>query len=277
MGESWIAAPEQALATGWERDTPSDDTLVRSFVDGWSDMSEAVALGLGGRVIRDDTLMAADGASPGAYANSAVLLAPLTESSAADTASRLTRFYAEGTGGSWMLFSATPTPDLRPYGLHLVGHPPLMFRPPGGEAPAPPPGIEIVEVTDDELLVTFERTCIEGYPMPELADAPPPCLLPDAVLTDPAFRMWIGVVDGEPSATSMAHVGDGMSHVEWVSAKEAVRGRGYGAAITWPSTLIRADVPSLLIASDDGRPVYDRMGYLPLTRFTVWMGSRSES
>jgi hypothetical protein len=26
----------------------------------------------------------------------------------------------------------------------------------------------------------------------------------------------------------------------------------------------------MLLASDPGRPVYERMGYLPLLRFTVW-------
>jgi hypothetical protein len=31
----------------------------------------------------------------------------------------------------------------------------------------------------------------------------------------------------------------------------------------------------MLIASDLGRPTYARMGFLTLTRFTLWLGSRA--
>jgi hypothetical protein len=65
-----------------------------------------------------------------------------------------------------------------------------------------------------------------------------------------------------------------MSHVEWVSSTPAVRGRGYGEAMTWAATLALPDRPSMLISSDAGRRTYERMGYLPLTRFTLWLGSR---
>ena len=30
----------------------------------------------------------------------------------------------------------------------------------------------------------------------------------------------------------------------------------------------------MLISSDAGRRTYERMGYVPLTRFTLWIGSR---
>jgi len=30
----------------------------------------------------------------------------------------------------------------------------------------------------------------------------------------------------------------------------------------------------MLIASDPGQPVYERMGYLRLSRFTLWVGAR---
>jgi len=67
-----------------------------------------------------------------------------------------------------------------------------------------------------------------------------------------------------------------MSHIEYVSAMPGVRGRGYGEAMTWPATLADAEAPSMLIASDLGRPTYERMGYLPMARFTVWAGPRAK-
>lgn len=49
------------------------------------------------------------------------------------------------------------------------------------------------------------------------------------------------------------------------------RGRGAGAAVTWAATLADPEVPAVLVASDDGRPTYERMGYLPLERWTAWL------
>jgi hypothetical protein len=48
-------------------------------------------------------------------------------------------------------------------------------------------------------------------------------------------------------------------------------GRGAGAAVTWAATLANADKPALLVASDEGRPVYARMGYRAIERWTAWL------
>ena len=55
---------------------------------------------------------------------------------------------------------------------------------------------------------------------------------------------------------------------------EDLRGRGLGAADTWAATMADPTLPAMLIASDLGRPVYERMGYLRLTRFALWLGPR---
>ncbi len=50
-----------------------------------------------------------------------------------------------------------------------------------------------------------------------------------------------------------------------------VRGQGFGAALTGRALSCRPDLPAVLVASDDGRPVYERLGFLAIHRCTVWM------
>jgi hypothetical protein len=133
-----------------------------------------------------------------------------------------------------------------------------------------------VRVVDADALRTFERTVIEAYPLSELAAPDAGTFTPPSLLDDDRFQFFLGLVEGEPLATPMAHLGHSMSHVEYVSAKEAARGRGYGKALTWPATLADADAPSMLIASDLGRPTYERMSYVPMARFTLWAGTRAK-
>lgn len=62
--------------------------------------------------------------------------------------------------------------------------------------------------------------------------------------------------------------------VDWVTTLESVRGRGIGRALTRHATLTEPDLPALIIASDLGRPVYERLGYRSVLRFTLWAGHR---
>jgi hypothetical protein len=55
------------------------------------------------------------------------------------------------------------------------------------------------------------------------------------------------------------------------------RRRGYGAALTWRATLADPAWPALLIATTDGRAVYEQMGYMALFRFTLWSQDRPSS
>jgi predicted GNAT family acetyltransferase len=84
-------------------------------------------------------------------------------------------------------------------------------------------------------------------------------------------RAWVGAVDGRPVAGSMAFTSRGVVAVENVATLEQARGKGYGAALTATAALSSPDLPAVLIASDDGRSVYERLGFLPISRFTLWV------
>ena len=72
---------------------------------------------------------------------------------------------------------------------------------------------------------------------------------------------WIGLVNGRPVGTSVALVSDGVVGVHLVSVIPAMRRRGFGEALTWQATLA-ARAPATLQASEQGGPVYERMGFV---------------
>jgi hypothetical protein len=164
-----------------------------------------------------------------------------------------------------------PTPDLRPFGLVLAGHPPFMLRAPGGDAPASPPELRVERVHDDVTGAAYEATLVNGFPVADLQPFTPPGFFSGAVLDAPEWQHYVGYVDEEPVACASAAIAETVLRVDNVATLADRRGRGYGAAVTWAATLARPDLPATLLASDAGRPVYERMGYRTLLRATVWI------
>jgi hypothetical protein len=80
----------------------------------------------------------------------------------------------------------------------------------------------------------------------------------------------VGWVGDRPVATSAAVVDAGVNGVTAVASLPGERGRGYGQALTWAATLAAPELPAVLLASDLGRPLYERMGYLAIVRTTLW-------
>lgn len=254
------------LADGWGPSDPIDDTLLRAGVLSLADRIAHQAAALGRAVVADDRWVAAALADRGMLSNAGILTRPPRDWSW--IAPALARLAPAGVPK--LVVSPFPTPDLRDQGLHLIGHPPFMVRPAGGAAPQPVPGLEIRPVTGADDLLDFERTLIEAYPFPDMPVDDVPTLFAPAMLGG-AFRGFLGLVDGRPVATASAHVAAGVNHVEFVSTRSDHRGRGIGAALTWAATVAEPTLPAVLISSDDGRGVYEAMGYLPMTRWTLWL------
>jgi ribosomal protein S18 acetylase RimI-like enzyme len=176
-----------------------------------------------------------------------------------------------GPPGTVKLFvSPFPTPDLRLDGLHLMGHPPFMVRPPQGPTPDPIPGLEIQRVQSTEDLGLFERILIDGYPIPDMDPSEAPSLF-RADYLEAGAHLYLGLLDGTPVATAAAHVAAGVSHVEFIATLPQYRGRGIGRAMTHAASVSAPNCPAVLITSDDGRGVYESLGYLSVSRWTIWM------
>lgn len=257
---------DEHLTTGWEPDLAAADTLVRQAVLVHASWPVSVARGAGRPWASGPRWAGGWIGDRGALTNPVVLVQPLT-----DPGSLLAEVDALFPAHvPYLMISAWPTPDLRPHGHALVGHPPLMVRPPAPGPDTGAPGVVVREVHDLAGLAVAERVLVEGYPMPDLEPLRPGDLLGPTLL-QPGTRVWLALVDGEPAAVAAAHTHAGVTLVEYVATLPVARGRGAGAAVTWAATLADPAVPAVLIASDDGRPVYERMGYVAVERWTAWL------
>jgi hypothetical protein len=265
------------LRAGWEPDTPVEDSLLRRFLTNWTSSIEAHGVPAGGRVLRRDDLAAVDLGRPSFGGNVATLLAPLFPEGVDEVAAALDEFYGFSAAkyrGTAFLFSPWPTPDLRPHGWTLIGHEPLMLRPVGGEAPPPPRGLRIEPVQDEPNLRAFELVMVRGFGASDLEAEGPGAVFSPAVLADDRMRLWVGWEEERPVCAAATFIAAGINDVTLVGTVPEARRRGYGAAVTWRATLADPTLPSMLLATDEGRPVYERMGYLSLFRFTVWSRDR---
>lgn len=267
---------EPYLEDGWQPTTPVSDTLMRQMMFNLAAEAAANVEGLGGRVERQDNLIAADLGRHAAHYNSCVLTQPLDPSVLQQVLSFLDDFFdVRGhSTGMTLLYSVWPTPDLRGYGWTLLGHPPAHFRCPGGDLPPDPPGVAISQATTLADLHDWERGAIRGYPFDYLAALPAGSLIAANLLDDPRHSFWIARIDGEVAGVSSAFVEHGLCYVPLVATIPTARGRGIGTALTWRATLADPALPAALLSSDEGRPVYERIGYLPITRLTLWYRMR---
>jgi hypothetical protein len=256
------------LVNGWESDVPDSDTLVRRAVAVHASWGVAVADSLGRPSRRTARWAGGFIGERGALTNPVVVTAPIAPEEYAEVVAEVGELVPEPV--PFFLVSPFPTPDLSALGLVKIGHPPVMVRFAGGQAPPLRDGVELHPVTGADDLAVAERVLVEGYPMPDLEPVVRGSILAPALL-DGATRVWLAYVDGEPAAIAAAHVAGGAALVEYVAALPSARGRGAGAAATWAATLCEPDLPAVLIASDDGRPLYEAMGYVAVERWTVWI------
>lgn len=251
------------LVTGWEADLPVGDSLVRRFVHAMADRAGARAARAGGTAERTDDASFADVGSPVGLDNTVVLLRPPPAIDLDAVVGRALAFFPEER--SWALVSAFPLPPPDPYGLGLVGHPPMMVRAPA-PLPPPPPGLEVVPVADADRLADMERVLTGGFGV----ELDRPALGPE--MLDLA-QLFVGYADGEPVACAGSWAAHGIAEVNWVATVPEARGRGYGAALTAASVAPWPSLPAVLLSSDDGRGVYHRLGFVDIVRFTIWSHS----
>ena len=85
----------------------------------------------------------------------------------------------------------------------------------------------------------------------------------------------LGTVDGAPASGAAVMIVDGCRYVALVATAPAYRGRGYADALMRRALEVAASahgaLPTVLHATDAGRPVYERMGYAAISTHTLYM------
>lgn len=259
--------PTRPLENGWLPDTPVEDTLLRRFVHNQGELNAVVARALGGRAGTSRDVFLADATSPVPYFNQAILARPLqgVDDPALDEAES---FFAEGRSPATLL-SIWPTPDLSARGWSLVGHPAFVARGPVPQDVPPRAGVEVRPVAGAGDLGVAERIIVDGYPMPEAAGSPPGAVLPAAVL-DTGLVVRLGLCDGEPVAVGNSFVAHGLVNLCLGVTLPAGRRRGVWEALVRARVNDAPDLPAVAYTSGYSRPGFLRMGFLPVTRFTLW-------
>lgn len=88
----------------------------------------------------------------------------------------------------------------------------------------------------------------------------------------------VGWAGGTPASGAAVMMVDGYRYVALVATDPAHQRRGYAESAMRRALEVAAEehgeVPSFLHATDAGRPIYQRMGYVPVTTHTIFMEKR---
>jgi GNAT superfamily N-acetyltransferase len=125
-----------------------------------------------------------------------------------------------------------------------------------------PDHLEIIPVEDAETLRTWGITILDGFELPDLY--PGFVNLECSLGCQPYYRRYLGILRGQPVATSALYLGKHVAGIYCVATVPAARKLGIGAAATLRA-LQEARTEgyqiAVLQASHMGRSVYQRLGF----------------
>ncbi|MFF0264289.1 GNAT family N-acetyltransferase [Kribbella sp. NPDC004536] len=145
-------------------------------------------------------------------------------------------------------------------------------------APRDVPGLELVRITDDETMATWEATLGQGFGEGEREARWAAATFRKLGYGDP-WRHYLGVLDGRPVGTATVFLGAGVAGLYFVMTVPSVRRRGIGAAITYGVLRDSGPEYAVLGSSAAGRPVYEALGFREYCTidFYEWTGSSTSA
>jgi ribosomal protein S18 acetylase RimI-like enzyme len=145
--------------------------------------------------------------------------------------------------------------------------------PVGEPAPEALPGHEIRRVADAAGLADHVRAASDGFEMPAPLVA---AVVGEELWLRPGCAVYVGYTDGQPVSTGFSIRTGRTLGIFTIATVPAARRRGYGAAMTArllaDGAAAGCDVAALQ-ASDQGRSVYERLGFRTVIEYDVWFGA----
>ncbi|MBT0770897.1 GNAT family N-acetyltransferase [Kineosporia sp. J2-2] len=171
-------------------------------------------------------------------------------------------------------------------GTPVVGYRTMVEDPYGVEGVRVPPGVSVhvyptmlrpagdVEVTAGDVrpvtvareLDEAERVIVEGFPRAELVPWSPGRMIPKSVLGEPGWTTWLARRDGEPAAAAVSYDDGAAVGVFWLATLPGHRGAGLGSAVMTSILAAHPGRASVLVATQAGLPLYERLGYRTVSR-----------
>lgn len=166
--------------------------------------------------------------------------------------------------------------DLRTAGFAPSFRMTVMVRDPG---PLPPsrsedgrgrPAVEVIEVDAPRRLAEAEWVLTTVFPPAPSGTDWAGQIQPERVLDLPGWRVWLGCREAVPAGAAYTYH-DGAS-VGLYQVGTLAEHRGHGVARALVEAILRAypDVPASLTATDQGRPLYERLGFRPVSQAVWW-------
>jgi GNAT superfamily N-acetyltransferase len=200
-----------------------------------------------------------------------VLRAQLTDDAVDKTiTAAIDRCKASNISMLWWIGPASRPHDL---GDHLLAHGFERGDAPPGMAvdlnalnqPATmPSGLSVKQVTDEETLQIWSKTCIDGSEMPDFTEEFTDATRNAGFGDETPLRLFIAWLDDQPVATSLMFLGAGVAGIYNVATLASARGRGVGTAVTLAPLLMARDEGyrvGILQSSDSGYNVYRKLGF----------------
>jgi hypothetical protein len=131
-----------------------------------------------------------------------------------------------------------------------------------------------VRIRDAEGLARWERAVVEGYPMAELAEEPPGGVAPAALLDDDRFAFWAAPDADRPTAAAMAFQARGLLSFALGATHPDHRHQGAWQRLCHERLAWAPDRWVAGVFSDHSRRGAERLGFVPITRLTLWLRDR---
>ncbi|QUX31436.1 GNAT family N-acetyltransferase [Nocardiopsis akebiae] len=146
---------------------------------------------------------------------------------------------------------------------------PVMVR--GGTAapvPAPRtrPEVGIAAVGGEEALLAVERLVVDGFPLPSRQPHTPQCFLPVGLLDAGGWRAWLATYRDSPASACLTFDHGGVVALYWLVTAPEHRSRGIARAVLSRVLLHHRGRDVVLVPTEDGRPLYDSLGFVEAGR-----------